>query len=142
MTKEELITDIESKSQFIKWAIDPVKKETLGIIEKWNGVAFISTPEGHRNTYNVWFLVDTETSEAFYQQFDSLDKDNNTIQAKYDALETYCEDTFQAFKITDSNLDKNYAFVEAYTLSDGTFTKENVIVYKQGANPITHAPIA
>lgn len=141
MNKEQLIADIESKPQFKKWAQAPNVVEKIGDIEKWTGIIYMTTPEGYTNTYNVWFMVDTVTGEASYQNLDTLDDSKNLIQGKLLALQEYCNKTFHAYEIKSTNLEKKWAIVTTYTLASGKFTKQDQIVYKVGTSPITHAPI-
>lgn len=140
MTKAQFIAAVESKPQFIKWAQAPVKAETIGDVEKWYGVAYITTEDG-TNTYNVWFMVDGATGEATWQQQDSLEPGKNTASAKMDALKTYLKANFAGYFILRSDLENNWAEAEVFTVSGQDLAKSTVLVFKQGTNPISHRKI-
>lgn len=140
MTKAQFIAAVEAKPLFIKWAQAPIKMETIGEIEKWNGIAYITTPDG-ANTYNVWFVVDTATGEATWQNQDTLEPEKNTVNTKYNALMNYLKANFAAFFITRSDLENNWAEAEVFTVSGSDLAKSTVLVYKQGGNPIAHKKI-
>lgn len=140
MTKAQFIAAVEAKPNFIKWAQAPVLKETIGEIEKWNGIAFINTPDG-RNTYNVWFVVDAATGEATWQNADTMEPEKNANEVKRAALEAYLKANFNAFFIGRTDLVNNWAEADVYTLNTGKLTKKSIIVYKQGSNPIAHLDV-
>jgi hypothetical protein len=140
MTKEQFITAVEAKPNFIKWALVPALAETIGDIEKWRGVAYISTPDG-TNTFNVWFIVDTETGEATWQNVDTLEPDKNTSAAKEKAFANYLASTFVAYFVNRSDLVNNWAEADVYEVSGQDLAKSTVLVFKQGSNPITHRKI-
>lgn len=142
MTKEQFIASVESKPNFIKWASAPVLIETIGDIEKHSGVAYITTPDG-TNTFNVWFCVDKTTGEASWQNRDQLEPEKNSYEVKRRALETYLKANFNAYFVVAGRVDydNNWAEAEVFTLTTGKLTKKNVLVYKQGNNPISHLDI-
>ncbi len=143
MTKQEFISSVEAKPNFIKWAQVPQLIETLGDVQKWNGIAFITTDEGFTNTFNVWFMVDTATGNATWQNIDTLEPSNNATQASVDALTGYMKANFVAYFLVPGKVDvKNkWAEAEVFQVSGSDLTKKTILVYKQGANPITHKVI-
>lgn len=140
MNKQEFITAVEAKPNFIKWAQTPIVKETVGTIEHHHGRAYISTNDGTQ-VFNVWFFVDTETGEANWQNQDTLDPDNNANPAKTKALENYLTATFDAFFITKLDLVHNWAEAEVYKLAAGKLSKTTILVFKKGSNPINHLEV-
>ena len=140
MTKDAFVATIATKPQFIKWAKAPVAIETLGGIEKWHGIAYINTGDG-TNTYNVYFMVDTATGEATWQQNDPLQPENNAATAKEKALEAYLKANFAAHFVNRFDLNNNWAEATVYTISGADLAKSTVLVFKQGANPITHRKV-
>lgn len=140
MTTAQFITAVEAKPQFIKWAKVPAAVETLGDIQKWNGVAFITTPDG-TNTYNVWFIVDTTTGEATWQNLDTMEPEKNTVAVKEAALKAYLKANFAGYFILRADLDNNWAEAEVFTVSGADLAKSTVLVFKQGTNPIAHRKI-
>lgn len=140
MTRQEFITAIEAKSTFIKWAEAPALQETIGDIEKWRGSAFVITDDG-RNVVNVWFVVDTATGEAFWQNSDTLEPEANTFATKQAFLEKYLKTNFNAYFVNRSDLANNWAEADVYTLTAGNLVKKTVMVYKIGNNPIAHKDV-
>jgi hypothetical protein len=140
MTKAQFIAAVEAKPQFIKWAQLPVVVETLGDVEKHHGVAFITTPDG-TNTYNVWFMVDTATGEATWQQFDTMTPEANQGTQKQQALENYLKANFAGYFVNRADLTNNWAEADVYTVSGADLAKSTILVYKQGSNPITHRKV-
>lgn len=140
MTTAQSITAIEAKPHFIKWAQVPQMAEKLGDVEKWHGIAYISTPDG-TNTYNVWFMNDTATNTATWQQQDMLNPEANTASAKETALKTYLKANFAGFFINRADLENNWAEAEVFTVSGQDLAKSTVLVFKQGSNPIAHRKI-
>lgn len=141
MTKDKFIAAIQTKPNFIKWAKTPVSVEALGSIEKWNGVAYIRTPDG-TNLFQVWFIVDTSTGEATWQNGDTLEPEKNSISVKTQALEQYLKATFEAYFVTKISPNAAWAEAEVFSISGSNLVRSNVLVFKKGANPITHLPIA
>lgn len=140
MTKQDFIASVEAKPQFIKWAQVPVLAEAIGTIEKWHGLAYITTDDG-TNIFNVWFMVDTTTGEASWQQLDTLEPSKNTIATKENALKTYLKSNFAGYFINRADLDNNWAEADVYEVSGSDLAKSTVLVFKQGTNPITHRKI-
>lgn len=138
MTTAQFIASVEAKPQFIKWAKAPAVFDTIGDVEKWHGVAFITTPDG-TNTFNVWFMVDG--GQATWQNEDTLNPEVNTTQVKMDALKEYLKATFAGYFILRTDLDNNWAEAEVYTVSGQDLAKSTVLVFKQGTNPITHRKV-
>jgi len=140
MTKEQFITAVEAKPQFIKWAKSPVAVETIGDIEKHHGIAYITTPDG-TNTFNVWFMVDTVTGEATWQNADTLEPAKNATEVKMNALKNYLKTNFAGYFINRTDLENNWAEADVYTVSGQDLAKSTVLVFKQGTNPITHRKV-
>lgn len=140
MTKAQFIAAVEAKPNFIKWASVPRQVEEIGGVQKWNGVAHITTPDG-TNLYNVWFIVDVATDEATWQNSDTLEPEKNSDSVKYNALQAYLKANFNAFFIGRVDLVNNWAEADVYTLDTGKLAKKSVIVYKQGNNPIAHLDV-
>lgn len=140
MTKDQFITTVETKTNFIKWASVPVLIEKVGDIEKWMGIAYIRTPDG-TNTYQVWFMVDVATGEATWQNQDQMSPEKNISEVKMSALENYLKTTFPAYFILRADLKNNWAEADVYAVSGTDLALSKVLVYKQGANPITHKKV-
>lgn len=141
MTSQEFITSIEAKPLFIKWAEFPTVKEVIGTIQKWEGKAYINTGAG-RNIFSVWFVEDTETNEAFWQNQDQLQPETNPLPTKQTALENYLKANFDAYFLTSKlDLVNNWAEAEVLIFAAGKLTRKNVLVFKRGNNPITHLEI-
>ena len=140
MTKALFIASVEAKPNFIKWAKIPEVSETIGEIEKHHGIAFITTPDG-TNTYNVWFMVDTVTGEATWQNFDTMTPEANTLNSVQKALDDYLKATFPAYFVSRVDAVNRWAEAEVFTASGQDLARGSVLVYKQGANPITHKKI-
>jgi hypothetical protein len=138
MTTAQFIAAVEAKPQFIKWAVAPAVAETIGDVEKWHGVAYITTPDG-TNTYNVWFMVDG--GEATWQQFDTMTPEANANDGKRSALEAYLESTFVAYFVLRIDYTHNWAEADVYAISGADLAKSTVLVYKQGTNPIAHRKV-
>jgi hypothetical protein len=140
MTTAQFITAIEAKPQFRKWAMVPRSVEKIGDIEKWNGIAYITTPDG-TNTYNVWFMVDTATGEASWQNLDTMEPEKNATEVKRLALEAYLKATFAGYFINRADYVNNWAEADVFTVSGQDLAKSTVLVFKQGSNPIAHRKI-
>lgn len=140
MTKAQFITAVEAKPQFIKWAAAPSAIEKIGDIEKWLGVAYITTPDG-TNTFNVWFIVDTATDTATWQNIDTMEPEKNATAVKEAALKTYLKANFAGFFINRMDLDNNWAEADVYAISGTDLAKSTVLVFKQGTNPIAHRKV-
>lgn len=140
MTKAEFITSIEAKPNFIKWAKAPTVVETIGEIEKWNGLAYVTTADG-KNTVNVWFMVDTITGDADWQTQDTLEPEKNTLTTKQRSLEAYLKANFNAFFIGRIDFENNWAEADVYKITNGKLVKSTVLVYKDNSNVVTHVDI-
>jgi len=143
MTKADFIASVEAKPNFIKWAKLPEVAERIGDVEKWNGIAYINTTEGYTNTFNVWFIVDTATGNATWQTIDTLEPNKNATQVAINALTTYLKSNFAAYFLIPGKADvvNKWAEAEVFIVSGNDLVRKNVIVYKQGTNPITHKVI-
>lgn len=139
MTTAEFIASVEAKPQFIKWAVAPVQQVVVGGVGKWEGTAYVRTPNG-TNLISVWFIVD-EAGQATWQNQDTIDPSKNVTSAKEDVLNAYLKATFVAHFILRADLTNNWAEADVYTISGTDLAKSTVLVFKQGANPITHRKI-
>lgn len=140
MTKDAFVASIAAEPNFLKWAQQPVLLETIGEVQKWHGIVYKTTPDG-TNTEHVYFMVDSITGEATWQNQNSLSPSKNTTASRADRLEKYLGQTFFGYHITMIDPQNNWAEADIYT--DGaTITKSKVFVYKKGANPVTHKAIA
>lgn len=140
MTKQQFITAVEAKPKFIKWAVEPVSVETIGDIEKWNGKALVTTPDGV-NIVEVWFIVDSVSGDANWQTIDTLSMEENQIQKKEIALSNYLKNNFAAFFILRVDLDNLWAEAEVFTKTGTDLVASKVLVFKKGNDPITHLTI-
>lgn len=142
MTKAQFIASVEAKPNFLKWAQPPILKETVGDIEKWHSVVYIAMPDG-TNLFNVWFLVDNKTGEAAWQNFDGVEPEKNVAGVKSDALRAYLKANFNAYFIENNKIDltNNWALATVYTSSAGKLLQKTVLVFKQGANPVSHLDV-
>jgi hypothetical protein len=137
MTTAQFIAAVEAKPNFIKWAKFPAAVETIGEIEKHNGIAYITTPDG-TNTYNVWFMVDTATGEATWQTLDTMTPEANTLNAVQKSLDDYLKATFPAYFVVRVDAINRWAEAEVFNVAGQDLSRQKVLVYKQGSNPITH----
>lgn len=140
MTKAQFITAIEAKPRFIKWAALPALTTTIGEIEQWTGKAYVSTPDGNY-VDGVSFFVDKATGEATWVGSNQIDSDSNALAKKYNVLKGYLASNFVAYFIGRTNLEDNWVEADVYTVSGTDLAKSTVLVYKAGANPITHKKI-
>ena len=145
MTKAELQTTIENKSGFVAIVSDnPAPDNLVGAKQKRYFLIEVENQDGTRGIMNVTYIHDTENDLAYFYNVEplSFEKEYKTTeQQTQDALEAYCSDNFHAYEIKQVNVEKRWAIVTSYVLSAGQFTKTENIVYKQGTNPLTHAPI-
>jgi hypothetical protein len=138
MTKDQFIAQVEAKTIFIKWAQVPAVFETVGGVEKWRGVALITTPDG-TNLYDVWFIV--SDGVATWQNLDTMEPEKNSTQTKLDALSDYLKANFNGFFVLRSDLVNNWAEAEVFSVSGADLTRSTVLVFKVGNNPVTHRKI-
>ena len=121
-------------------AQQPALAETIGDVERWHGIAYVTTPDG-TNVTNVWFMVDLATGNATWQMQDTLENDKNTYEVKRNLLNAYLKANFAGFFLLRVDLDNNWAEADVYTVSGSDLAKSTVLVYKQGTNPITHRKV-
>lgn len=145
MTATQFIANIATKASFVKWATVPVAVESVGGIEKWQGIALVKTgdvtaPDG-TNLLNVFFLVDTATGEATWQNLDQLDPLKNISNDRIDRLEKYLKANFFAYFLIQTNADSFWAKAEVFTISGTDLAKSTVLVYKPAGSAITHKTI-
>lgn len=139
MTKDAFVAAIATEPNFLKWVQIPVLIETIGDVEKWHGIVYRSTLDG-TNTEHVYFMVDKATGDATWQTQNTLSTVKNTNEARIDKLEKYLKQNFFAYRVVFVDPDNFWAEAEVYT--DGVdLTKSKVLVYKAGANPITHKKV-
>jgi len=89
----------------------------------------------------VWFMVDTATGEANWQNFDTMTPEANTLNAKMNALTNYLKSNFHAYFIGRYDLNNNWAEADTYKLVNGNLQMTKVMVFKVGNNPIQHLNI-
>lgn len=143
MTKTEfLTTQVEANPKFIKWAKEPVQIEKHGDVEKWQGLAYITTTNG-TNTWNIFFMVDASTGETTWQEFNTLEPEKTVENTKYASLQNYLKGKYEAFFIKGDRVDltNNWAEAEVYSLSADKLTRKTVLVFKKGNNPVSDLDI-
>ncbi len=139
MTKDAFIASIALEPNFLKWAQVPFLLETIGDVQKWTGFVYKTTPDG-TNTEQVFFMVDTVTGEATWQNINTLNPLKNTGATRQDRLEKYLTTNFFAYRVVFIDVENNWAEADVY--ADGVdLVKSKVLVYKKGANPITHKKV-
>lgn len=136
MTQQELLTVIQTKPNFLKWAEAPVNFETKGDIQRWRGEAFIATADGTQTSF-VFFNVDTSTGLATWNGQDQLTSNLNTSAKRRNQIENYLKGLSLGYFIVREDLENFWAEAEVFT--DGvSITRSKVLVYKPAGNPLTH----
>lgn len=138
MTKSSFIATVEAKPNFIKWLGDEVLVETIGTARKYRRDALITSDAGFPNVFQVWYIEDTATGDTNFQNVDTLTPTENAVQKKQDALTAYLKANFNAFRLIWTDLDNTFAEAEVFATAGADLTRSKVLVYKIGANPITH----
>ncbi len=145
MTKEQFIAqEVEANPKFIKWAKEPTvaldargNPETYGTVEKWHGLAYISTLDG-TNTYNIFFMVDTVTGETTWQEFNTLAPETSTYNKRALAIRKYLTDNFEAHFILREDIVNDWMEADVFVTEATNLKKSTVLVYKPQGAPITH----
>lgn len=146
MTKSQLLTAVQGKAGYVATIADTLAPDSVGTKQKRFLLVETLNADGTKGITNVFYIHDTETDEAWFYNIEpvGLQKESKDISAQaVDALTTYCKATFNAFFLIHDRIDpiNKWAVVEAYTLSNGQLQKKNVMVFKQGTNPVTHLEI-
>ena len=146
MNKADLTAVVEGKDGFVAILSDNKTPDSpAGTKEKRYMLVETINDDGTKGITNVVYIHDTVNDTAWFYNVEPLSfkKEARTAdQQAIDALTTYCNDTFHAYEIKSVNGGQKWAIVTTYMLDNGSFTQTDVIVYKQGTSPITHAPIA
>ena len=149
MLKQDLITKIQGKVGFkgiISDELAPDSPDVTGankVEKRFFKVATINADSTAGITF-VFYLLDTVTDEAWFYNVEpeSVDiKEPNTDQKKLDALQAYLTANFDAFFLIRWDMTRNWAEVDTFKLNAGTLKAQKVIVFKKGANPISHLNI-
>lgn len=147
MTKSELIAAVQAKKGYVATLSDTKTPDSpTGNKEKRMLVAETLNSDGTKGMYNVFYVHNTETDEAWFYNVEpeALDtKEPSAPQVVINALNDYCKANFSAYFLIPDRIDptNKWAVVEAYILNAGNLEKKNVMVYKKGTNPITHIDI-
>lgn len=146
MTKSQLLTAVQGKAGFVAILADTLATDSVGAKQKRFLTVETLNADGTKGITNVFYIHDTGTDEAWFYNVEPLgfEKETKTVdQQTLDALNAYCKANFAAYFLIPDRIDavNKWAVVEAYTVSTGKLAKKNVMVYKQGTNPITHVDI-
>lgn len=144
MLKQEFINSVLAEPSVISLLPGTeVIHETYGDYEKGSFRVLIVEPQGGQNFRDVWFIRNTKTDETGYQTLNTIDTKKNTYDARHDKLEKYLGANFHAYFIIRANLEEFWAEADVFKLNaDGLgVTKQTVLVFKKGANPIKHLPL-
>lgn len=148
MTKQEFLAKVASKPGFHSIISDefgkdhrigdPIEQRCL-YLNHTNG-------DGTMGKTYVYYIYDTANDVASFwnQEVEAFDmKEVNTLQKKVNALEAYLKANFDAYFLIPEKVDiiNNWAEGEAFTLNAGKLTRKKVLVFKKGANPISHLEI-
>lgn len=138
MTKAEFIASVEAKPNFIKWLATEVVKETIGTVSKIYRYALVTSPSGFPDISQVWYLEDSTDGSTSFQSVDTLTESENDSGKKQAALVAYLKATFVAYHLVWFDPTNNVAEAEVFSVSGSDLARSRVLVYKIGANPITH----
>ena len=146
MKKTDLLAAVESKPGYVATILDNKTPDSpAGAKEKRFLLVETLNQDGTKGMTNVTYVHDTENDVAWFYNVEplSFEKEYKTdMQVAQEAIIDYCDDTFHAYRVEEINTVQKFAIVTTWTLASGSFTETRVIVYKNGASPITHAPIA
>lgn len=146
MTKAQFLTAVQSKVGFHSIIEDKLAPDNVAgdPIEKRYLYINHTNADGTMGKTFVYYLLDTVNDVAsFYNvEREALDvKEPTAENKKYDALQNYLKANFNAYFIGRFDPINNWAEADTYKLETGKLTKKTVIVYKQGANPISHLEV-
>lgn len=146
MTKAQFITAVQGKTGFGSIIQDNLAPDNLAgdVIEKrYLYINTVNTDGTAGKTY-VYYTLDTQADVASFYNVapDSFDtKGVSPDGAKLNALTAYLKANFNAYFIGRIDFANNWAEADVFTLTTGKLVKKAVIVFKQGANPITHLDV-
>lgn len=144
MNKADLITKVGSKTGFVRVISDVLAPDNIpnqDLLDKKILKVEHTNSDGTKGVTNVYYLEDKASGDvAFYNQEPQVfDQRAVSLDAqKQEALETYLKANFNAHFINRVDFDNNWAEADTYTLEGGSLTKKTVLVFKDGANPISH----
>lgn len=146
MTKAELLTAVEGKTGYVATLADTLALDSIGTKQKRFLVVETLNADGTKGITNVFYVHDTQTDEAWFYNVEPVgfQKESKSLEAQaVGAIENYCKTNFNAHFLLRDRIDavNKWAVVEVYTLNTGKLEKKNIMVFKQGANPITHLEI-
>lgn len=131
MTKAQFIASVEAKPNFIKWVKEPALAEACGGgIEKWNGVAYITTQEG-ANVFNVWFMWDSALDDAKWQNTDTMEP-NKALE-----FTEYLDANFDAYFVLRQDWKNRWTEADVFVADDVGRAKKTVLVYREDGS-VTH----
>ena len=140
MTKAELIADIGARGlRVVSVTQQPdAAKEAVGINSYIANVMEQRGPVAAARNIGFYVFDEGQGGEAAYYR-DQL----NTKNAAFDAMVSYLNGLVPGTYIRYANPtvdeDERYGFAEAWKQIDGTTaTRVQLIIWKDGANPITH----
>lgn len=149
MKKEDLLTKVSQKNGFVQViddSVSPDNKENKLFEKRVLTVQTLNTDGTGGITY-VYYMLGKKKDEAFFYNnepatFD-VNEDNNDTK-KREALEEYLQAQFDAYFVRDLDLENNWAEATVYTKNSAgdTLQKQTVLVFKDGADPIKHLPVA
>ena len=146
MTKQELLTKVQAKVGFhsiIKDVLAPDHEAGDPIEKRYLYINHLNADGTMGKTY-VFYNFDEANNLAWFYNVETEALDNKAIgadQIKLNALTAYLKANFNAYFVNRFDLSNNWAEADTYKLEASKLTKKAVIVYKQGANPISHLEV-
>ena len=146
MTKQEFLTKVQSKVGFHSIIADAKAPDNIAEDPIQKHYLYVNTAnaDGTMGKTFVYYLQDTATNEvSFYNvEAEVLDaKVPTQEQTKLNALSAYLKSTFNAYFVIRHDLINNWAEADTYSLDAGKLAYKKVLVFKQGANPVSHLEI-
>ena len=144
MTKAQLLTAVSSKQGFVGVISDNLATDSVGAKQKRFLTVETLNADGTKGITSVFYVHDTQTDDAWFYNVEPVAFDKTLVSAEEQvakALNDYCKATFDAFFVVRVDGVNKWAEVEALVLNAGNLQKKNVLVFKKGANPITHLNI-
>lgn len=141
MTKSQLLTAVQGKAGYVATIADTLAPDSVGAKQKRFLTVETLNADGTKGITNVFYIHDTGTDEAWFYNVEPIafDKAVVSVGAQAEkALNDYCKATFDAFFVSRVDGVNKWAEVQAFVLNAGNLEKKNVLVFKKGANPITH----
>lgn len=146
MKKADLLTAVQGKKGFHSIVEDKLAPDNIQgdpIEKRFLYVNHLNTDGTMGKTF-IYYLYDTATDDAWFynKENESVDTgEPNSEQKKLNALMNYLASNFNAYFVERYDLNNNWAEADVYTLSAGKLQKKKVLVFKQGANPISHLDV-